>query len=190
MKRTLFTSFLILVTTILFSQQSRPFGLRMGMNLNEVSDVCHNIIHFTVGEGPYLYYLTPKNNSSLFKDYYVRIHPDMGLYFISAAGSVIYSDSIGTEINSAFSEFVLNISAIYGHYEIISYVDSRNNVSRNIYYAIWDRERGSNIPDDMSKIKVEINSYTSRMGVITIEYHSLDEPPFIEERKSTDYSVF
>jgi len=176
----------LFLSMIVFAQQSQPFGLKMGMTLNEARDVCDNIIHFRAVEVPDFYYFKPKNGSVLFCDYYVRIHSKQGIYLIGAEGNIIYSDKKDTEIKAAFNDFVLNIANIYGSYEIVDYIDATGY----LYYAIWEREKGSNIPEDMSKIIVKIISLSQGMGYITIEYYSLYEASTEEEVIDIDYSMF
>jgi hypothetical protein len=179
MKKTFLIIFLFLLSTAIFAQ---TFGLRMGMTLNEVRNVCGRIAAM-----PYLnnhYLIEPPRRSPLFSRYYVYIHPSYGLYRIEAFGNKIYTDGKGQEVRAAFYELVDTISITYGKYSLDDYIDPNSALKSEddwmislisgdrLLYAEWEKEKGANLPDDISQITVSVLSSSNFDGFLTIQYYS------------------
>ena len=190
MKRTLFTAFLILVTTILFSQQSQPFGLRMGMTLSEVRSVYRNIGMLYPQHN--LYRIEPPRNQ-WFIYYFVKIHPEYGLYYINGITDSYRTNEKGSEFKLVFDQLVKQVSSTYGDYELFDYIklgSTLNNENEwmislthreRVFEASWEKYKGSNMPEDISKIIVRALGHGYIFGALEIEYFSLYDDETYEE---------
>lgn len=101
-----------------------PFGLSMGMNLDEIRDACGGarpekaaeVISPNLDDDEYVVY--PEKTHSAFERYFVRVDEEAGLYAIGAESSAIPDDGYGETVKARFYSVVESISKTYGEPEI------------------------------------------------------------------------
>ena len=121
--RKLFLFFtLILLPIAVFAA---PFGLEMGMTLEEIAEQCEEEPEFLEND---IYLIKPKKSHPVFTVYGVYINQNVGLYQIRAISDEIKTNKYGTELQNAFNNVKDRISKTYGTPEIYDDVD------RNISY--------------------------------------------------------
>ena len=104
--------FLILLFTLLpFTIFAGPFGLKMGMTLEDITLVCEEEPKHVYDD---VYYIKPVKKHPLFETYKVFVHEEKGLYKIEAMSSLIYSNKFGTELKESFNEVKNRIAKTYG----------------------------------------------------------------------------
>lgn len=172
--------FLILcVLTQLFAG---PFGLNMGMTLDEIADVCGGSEpkHFKND----IFYILPEKTHPLFDYYFVYVDENYGLYCIKAISSEIKSNRYGREIQNAFTEVTDRIAKVYGKPKIIDELDPDSTFKNDddwlytfqrgsrILAAIWEKSNKLPLKDNLIYVYIEaspIKSYLDE-GVIILEY--------------------
>lgn len=112
---------LILLPAAVFAA---PFGLKMGMTLEEIAEQCEEEPLFIEND---VYFVTPKRLHPIFNFYYVRVSKNIGLYGIVAASDEIKTNKYGTELQNTFNNVKDRISKTYGKPKI------NNNIDRNLY---------------------------------------------------------
>ena len=108
-KKILLVAVLALFSGLLFAS---PFGLRMGMDLNEIAQVCGGQRPKNVKDDCYRIY--PEKNHPLFEEYYAYVDDEEGLYYIKAVSSRINTNRYGTELKEKFYEISNRIGKTYG----------------------------------------------------------------------------
>ena len=98
-KKLLLLVTLTLISSLLFAA---PFGLRMGMNLEEISQACGGQRPKNVKDD--CYKISPEKNHPLFEEYYAYVDDVEGLYYIKAVSSRITSNRYGAELKEKFYE--------------------------------------------------------------------------------------
>lgn len=103
-------SFLILLFILLpFTIFAGPFGLKMGMTLEEVTEACGGTKPKKINDD--CYQITPAQKHPLFNEYMVFIDNENGLYKIKAKTEKIFYES---ELEKKFNEVEQRISKTYG----------------------------------------------------------------------------
>lgn len=100
-----------------------PFGLSMGMNLDEIRDACggarpEKAAEFDFDFGDDAYVISPEKTHSAFDVYFAWVDEDAGLYAIRAASSEIPDDGYGGKCQNRFYSVAESISKTYGKPEI------------------------------------------------------------------------
>ena len=101
-----------------------PFGLSMGMNLDEIRDACGGVRPQKAAEVSGLdfdddmYVIFPEKTHSAFEVYFAWVDEDAGLYAIRAASSEIPDDGYGENVKTRFYSVAESISKTYGKPEI------------------------------------------------------------------------
>ena len=100
-----------------------PFGLSMGMNLDEIRDACggarpEKAAEFDFDFGDDVYVISPEKTHSAFDVYFAWVDEDAGLYAIRAASSEIPDDGYGGKCQNRFYSVAESISKTYGKPEI------------------------------------------------------------------------
>ncbi len=162
-----------------FSIFASPFGLRMGMTLEQITEVCGGIVpNHNENDS---YFIKPTNNHPLFKYYLVYVDEEIGLYYIKALTDEISSNDYGEEIKSAFENIKDRISKNYGNPKVIDEVASDTIWSDEEYWfyalqhgartltAIWGIENPI-AKDDIEYIGISAKYSSYRKGIILLEY--------------------
>ena len=88
-----------------------PFGLKMGMSIEEIAEQCEEEPAF-VNDGVYL--IRPVKSHPVFDYYAVYINEKTGLYQIRAISAPIASNKFGTELKNSFNNVKERIAKTYG----------------------------------------------------------------------------
>ena len=107
-----------LISTFIYAA---PFGLKMGMTIDEIAEQCEEEPSFIEDD---IYLIKPIKSHPLFDYYAVYINEKTGLYQIRAISDSVTCNKYGTEIQNAFNSVKERISKTYGKPRIINKVDS------------------------------------------------------------------
>lgn len=197
MKKFILTSFL--VTIISFNAFAGPFGIEMGMSLQEVTKISTTTLE-NLQEDVYL--ITPPNTNDLFEQYVIRVDPTFGVYWIKAVGKNISTTGYGTALKSTFNDLVSSIEGIYGKYKKIDYLEYGSiwdepkdfmmglvKQERSLI-ACWDLESGATLPSNIDSIYVGANALNSSEGYVALEYYSSKYKVVKEAKKAKQSTVF
>ncbi|HPL94981.1 MAG: hypothetical protein PHS04_15935 [Tissierellia bacterium] len=177
MKKVIVTG--VLLTLISFNVFAGPFGIEMGMSLQEVTNLCKSGPKLI---GQDLYSIVPLKTNDLFDSYRVRIDPNYGLYMIAAMIPIKTTED-GAKIKSAFNDLVSNIEQVYGNYEKIDILEpgSKHNKPKDFMTSLAEHERTlmvtwqsplSTLPTNLKIITVTAEAITSSLGWVDLEYRS------------------
>ena len=174
---------LLIKTTVipllfLTSIHAGPFGLEMGMKLNEIDREAEEI-----AAGVYLVDV-PQPHSS-FEKYAIRISPTLGLYYIKAIGKDISTSSYGLELKSEFTEMKEKLQMGYGEGDELDYLlpGSIWNEPRDYMMALiknertlahlWGETDGSKpaLKNSIIAIALVAKATKADTGYISIEYY-------------------
>lgn len=124
MKKIYIISIFVLIQISIFAA---PFGLKMGMTIEEISTQCEDIPSFIKDD---IYLIKPNKNHPLFDYYAVYVNKKIGLYEIRAISSPITTNKFGTELKNAFYDLKDRISKTYGKPKL----NNKYNNLANSYY--------------------------------------------------------
>ena len=165
--------------TIPLSLFASPFGLKMGMTLEQITEVCGRTRpeHYENDS----YFIEPINKHPLFKYYLVYIDKEIGLYYIKALTDEISSNDYGEEIKSAFENIKDRISKNYGKPKVIDelardtlwneekyWLNALQEGSRTLA-AAWGVEKPID-KDDIEFIGITARYSSYKKGIILLEY--------------------
>lgn len=164
-------------TTKQKSNSSGPFGLKMGMTLEQITQACNNTKPKQI-EGD-KYYVYPAKTHPLFKTYIAYVDSSEGLYCLQAVSDNITTNDYGTELKQAFAEIKDRISKTYGNPRMIDVFDPNSiwkgdsdwltalEEGARIYAAIWERQ----LKDDLVSVYINTSAnWIYKVGWITLEY--------------------
>lgn len=124
--------FLTLVFSFLsFALFAAPFGFKMGMTIDEISEQCEEEPSFMKDD---VYLVKPKKSHPLFSYYAVYVSEKTGLYQIRAISDSVTCNKYGAEIQNAFNSVKDRIAKTYGKPRIIDKVDSNSSFKENNYW--------------------------------------------------------
>jgi len=162
--------FSIIITFIVFKAFSQPFGIRFGMNLEELKTVATVIKE--LGKGNYA--VLPDKKTSYFEKYQVILSHSYGVIFIGASGETIESDEYGSTIKSKAESVVKLLREVYGEPDIAKDILKEGSIwntprdwltsvrkKERIYNFIW----GNGLPNNIEAIALEIgfiNSFSNQ----------------------------
>jgi len=196
MKRAIALCVSLLSVTSLFAG---PFGIEMGMTIEQVKAVSTSEPVLVEED---IYEIFPVTTHSRFEKYTVRISKEYGVYFIKAIGVDIRTSKYGEEMLSEFNDLVSSFQKKYGKYERIDYLkkgsywdepeDWMMGLLKNERYllAFWEIEIGSDLPENIVSIYIGANAASTEVGLVAIEYYSVNFEKATEERKSKEDDVF
>lgn len=135
---------LISIFTLLFvysfSVFAGPFGLDMGMTLEEVAEACGE------NEPKYIsddrYYIQPVKSHPLFEGYVVWISEAEGLYYIKGISREIQANSYGTEVKQEFARLLSPLERKYGTFAKIDKI-SKDSLFQDEKYWMTAVAEGS-----------------------------------------------
>jgi hypothetical protein len=191
-----FVLFYFLIIGITFAG---PFGLDMGMTLDQVRN--------KTGKSPELvqddlYRVDPPNKNDMFESYIVQISQKYGIVWIKAIGKDITTNGHGTMLKSAFNNLVASIERTYGKYKKTDLLmrgsiwdepeDFMMGLVKKDRYLMagWDKDSGANLPNDISSIGVMASASSSSKGYVVLEYYSPNGDLADAEKKAKQDSVF
>lgn len=141
-----------------------PFGLSMGMNLDEIRDACGGVRPEKAAEvsgldfDDNMYVIFPEKTHSAFEFYFAWVDEDAGLYAIRAASSEIPDDGYGENVKTRFYSVAESISKTYGKPEIADAYRGERGLfdgasdwmmaltrGDRILQSVWRAESGQNL---------------------------------------------
>ena len=174
-KKFLLVSVLFLFSGLLFAA---PFGLKMGMNLEEIKGACGGKRPENVQDDCYRIY--PEKNHPLFEEYYAYVDEVEGLYYIKAVSARISVNEYGTELKEKFNEINARVSKSYGTPKITDEVNLQSIFKDDNYWlyslgegarvlsARW--ENANQLKDDLVYVYLYVSSRKSSYGWVNLEY--------------------
>ncbi len=174
MKKTLPILILAFLSISIFAA---PFGLKMGMTLEDIKRACNGV------EPQYIendcYYVFPAKTHPSFKYYVAYVNDIKGLYCLGAISDEISTDSRGKELKNAFAEIKERISKTYGNAKMIDelipnalYKDDNEWIdsivyNERTYEAVWK----SNLKDNLDNVLLYMTVKNHpKSGRIILEY--------------------
>lgn len=116
-----------------------PFGLDMGMTLEEVANVCTSEPEYIADDR---YYIQPEKSHPLFEGYIAWISDSEGLYYIRGVSREIQTNGYGTEVKDEFSKILSPLERKYGKFKKVNsladdtiYYEDRNWMDSIAYGA-------------------------------------------------------
>ena len=117
MKKLFFALIFGLISTFIYAA---PFGLKMGMTIEEIAEQCEEEPSFVKDD---IYLIKPIKKHPLFSYYAVYVSEKTGLYQIRAISDSVTCNNYGTEIQNSFNSIKDRIAKTYGKPRIINKVD-------------------------------------------------------------------
>ena len=189
--------FLVAIVSMIAAQS---FGIKMGSTLEELVAMGCNP---TLLKGqPYRYYVTPPKPHPLFESYIVDISPTYGVYRIAASSKDISCSQYGTELKDKFSDIKKQLAVTYGKskdYDFLTYGSvwkEPRDWMMSLYKedralaSFWDREQGSNMPDDLTGIMLNARALSTSTGWLRLQYDSINAHEAGAEIEAAEGSVF
>ena len=156
---------------------AEPFGLKIGTASSELAIVKDEgspdgMFRFTEVAQPRPEYGT----------YIGQFSENEGLCWIKAIGHDVPSDALGSEIKTLFEIEQERLESLYGAVKNFDFRFSGRSdedienwlqaVSEGDRYvaAIWDRDNGSILPDDLESVGLVLNAYSQSVGYLSLEY--------------------
>ena len=157
------------------NNKSGPFGLFMGMSLDQITND-----YELISNGIYSIKTVPKPHSEF--DYYiVRISPTYGLYWIKAIGKDIYTSSYGYELKGKFETITEKLKTAYGNTKIHDFLyhgsiwNQPNDYMTALckkeqsLHAMWEKA-DLNDKNNLTSVFIGAIGTDSNSGYIFIEY--------------------
>lgn len=158
-----------------------PFGLKMGMTLDEITEACSGSKPIYVEND--CYYVFPVKKHPLFKHYIAFVDNEKGLYCLKAISDDIQTNDYGTEIQNAFAEIKERVSKTYGRPRMIDeiasdslwkdakyWVDALVDGART-YACIWESSAKNKLKDDLIDVSIYASAQrVPQIGWIILEY--------------------
>ena len=175
---------------------SGPFGLEMGMTLEEVTAACGGKEPVDLGGGRYL--VQPQKAHPSFQEYVVYVSQTEGLYALTASTKEILSDEEGTTLQKRFHTLVSSVSKTYGECRLIDEIAEGSKLTDDIYWihtlrtgerkleAWWLGADGSALSDDVQNIYLAVKSTSYLKARIALRYRFAN----FDKAKDTQDSVF
>ena len=155
-----------------------PFGLSMGMSLEEVEEACGGRRPRRIGDDRYM--IEPAKRHSMLKRYAVWIDDEHGLYYIRAASHDIATSGYGTKIQSAFSSLESSLAKSYGKpTDRIDEIDPSSIWKDERYWmmalsagarrlaSVW---QNGDLPDGLVGVALWAHAEDGSKGYILLEY--------------------
>ena len=158
-KMVLLAVILLVVTSYAFAG---PFGLEMGMNLDEITKACGGTRPERL-ENDDRYLISPTKNHPDFEYYLVFVDNNKGLYCIRAISTEIKTTQYGTELKSFFHEMTERLSKTYGKPKIYDEIKEDALFKRDEWWmmslsdgsrtlaSVWNESSGT-LPKDLDYV--------------------------------------
>lgn len=117
-----------------------PFGLDMGMTLEEVAEACGGIEPEYISDDRY--YIQPVKSHPLFEGYVVWISEAEGLYYIKGISREIQANDYGTEVKQEFARLLSPLERKYGKFAKTDKI-SKDSLYQEDKYWMSSLARGS-----------------------------------------------
>ena len=150
-----------LISTFIYAA---PFGLKMGMTVEEIAEQCEEEPSFLEKD---IYLIKPSKNHPLFQYYAVYVNDKTGLYQIRAVSDYITCNQYGTELQNAFNSLKDRIGKTYGKPRINNKVDPNiSEFSRDDKHWFMTLKEGSRV---LAAIWGEKTSLLDDLSIVGLE---------------------
>jgi hypothetical protein len=188
----------ILFVLLSMSIFAGPFGLEMGMTLEQVKQATKNRIELQPAG---FYMLEPPKKNSNFEHYQVSIHANYGVYMIVAASKIIDTSQNGIYVKEEFNRMASILEKTYGNGEIFDVIFNHSNIKDNNwmrsiiekdreYSAVWGTRNPEALPDNVALIILGIDVESEQNARLRLTYISVNYEKIADEQPETDESVF
>ena len=127
-----------LISTFIYAA---PFGLKMGMTVEEIAEQCEEEPSYFEDD---IYFVKPIKKHPLFDYYAVYVNEKTGLYQIRAISSPITTNKFGTELKNAFNSLKDRIAKTYGKPKVTDkYSNSSDSYHQQDEYWFYSLREGS-----------------------------------------------
>ena len=166
-----------------------PFGLKMGMSLEELTEACTEEPEYIADDR---YYIQPKKSHPLFDGYVAWVSETNGLYYRKGISREIKTTDYGTEVKQEFSKLLSPLEKKYGKFKKVDKLSKDTPSYRRsdkdwmwtiadgsrIYEAHWEASE-ENMENFEGLISIAIGiktraTYISNEAYIWIEYGFLN----------------
>ena len=198
MKKLVFVMFAMVI--VVSSVFAGPFGLEMGMNLDDITKACGGIRPEKSDKYDDRYWISPTKSHPDFEHYLVFVDNNKGLYCIRAISTEINTTQYGTELKNFFYEMTERLSKTYGKPQIFDeinksvsdflkkdewWMSTLKDGSRTLE-AVWEQGAGKiTMSKDLDYVDLHANTrkYSLDKGYLILEYGFRN---FEEIKKSQD----
>ena len=170
------------ITTVK-TQDAKPFGLRMGMSLQDI-----NGSHVQISPGAYMVVSVPIPDAA-FESYGVHIGSKTGIGKVTGVGKSIATDASGTELKQAFTEMKTVLAGAYGLCVVMDQMQSDNICNEpgewmlrlmneeRVLGAMWDARCASTLPPNVARIHLGVQATAENEGslLISYEFRNIDQ---------------
>ena len=186
MKKIFFVLLFGFVSTFVFAA---PFGLKMGMTIEEIAEQCENEPTHIKDD---IYLVQPIKSHPVFSYYAVYVNEKTGLYQIRAISSSITTNKYGTELQNTFNNVKDRIAKTYGKPKIIDTLDSESIFKGNEYWfytlkegsrqlsAIWGEK--SKLADNLVTVALDCAAESYDKGQLILYYY-FDNTSSVEDEQ-------
>ncbi|MBP3710395.1 MAG: hypothetical protein J6I73_08360 [Treponema sp.] len=161
MKKILFVFIFGIISALTFAA---PFGLKMGMTIEEIEKACEEEPSF-LEDGIYL--IKPIKSHPLFKYYAAYVNEKTGLYQIRAMSATIATNKYGTELQNAFTNVKDRIAKTYGKPKINNKIDSSLSSyyqkDENWFYTLKEGSR------ELSAVWAKTTALADNLNIVALE---------------------
>jgi len=179
--------FVVIIIAILSSSAwAGPFGLRMGMTLKELGP------NEKLNDGIYRLTKVPVPHDRFFM-YIAFVSPKQGLFRIDAITPPIRTDIYGDNIKGRYEDTKDSLTKKYGFCRSFDYLkdgsiwnepkDFTMALLKSEYLlgAIWDRNEGANLPDNLESIGLKVECSSPDFCGLRLEYYFVNHVIAVEE---------
>ena len=157
-----------------------PFGLEMGMTLDEVRQACGG--RQPVSYGGDLYMIEPEAVHPAFCVYMVRVSESVGLYLVLASSEKTVSVMTGEIVREHFVALKDALCQSYGDCRVIDELAAGSAFQKESEWmvalaagerklqALWNRGVPSSLPDNMRQIVLAVSSVSSFEARLSVSY--------------------
>jgi len=156
--------------------QAGPFGLWMGMKLEDISAQAEEV-------APFKYRIsTPPKPHSAFDAYVVQIAPVSGLSWIKAIGRTVSTSSFGTDLEGKFDEMEQKLIKSYGPCtrtdalmpgsiwnEPRDWMTGLMKKERYLF-CTWDQKSGAFLQNGLKAVVLGATALDDESGYVSVEY--------------------
>jgi len=193
-------AFSIMFLVVISFAIAQPFGIKMGMTLDDLIAMGCNP---KPRDGlPHWYDITPPQTHPSFESYSVQISKNYGVFAIVAFSKPTKTSVYGEAIKDEFDKIKNQISISYGQskdYDLVktgSIWDEPKDwmmallKEERILDAFWAPEYGSILPDDISSVSLHAGAPNISTGWLALRYESADYEEASAEIEAEQGSVF
>jgi hypothetical protein len=196
MKRAFLSAlFLILVLSLPAQPLDGPFGLRMGLTLEQIQAIDPDVSR--KADNAYLVTVVPQPDPR-FEFYTLAISPDSGLAKVVAVSKEITVDEYATELIAEFSDIQEEMSHTYGDYEESDWWISLVFWEDQEYFmydlmdeeiemiSYWTRESGAELPEGIQALELEGYADSPESGYLLLSFEFDNFGEFLRQSKEEE----